>query len=581
MQAGSSTTQQPESFEDQLLQVINRQPRRMLVPLLLSVLLIAGMAAPSQHPYWLAAWLLFACAVMMLRLVLQNPRALPSFLAAEKLRLAVFLVALSGTAHGLSLFFFLAMTPFEQTVLTMVLIAMCAGAVANSAGYRPLFAAYLLPTLCPLALVWALTPGVPGAGWVQGLLPLLIVLFAYVLNSLAHETHRVLRDSYAIRLELRSALDVAQAANRAKTHFLASASHDLRQPIQSLSLFAAALAMRPLDERSRNIANNMNAALQDLTGELDALLDISKLDAGIIRPALSAFALRPALERLEGTFALTARQKGLQLSLHCDCDIWVVTDRKLLDRVLRNLFENAVKYTDSGRISVTAVPQVDGECCVLTVTDTGRGIDASEHQRIFEEFYQINNPGRDRTRGLGLGLSIVRRLADLLGLQLSMSSALGSGTSFTIRLPTTRVEQPEGAAVPAQCDLERGIRVLLIDDEESVRLSLRVLLEEHGCHVALAAGTEEAEAMFPGLEVDLLIADFRLRDDDNGIRSIRTLRAHDPELPAILLTGDTAPNRLQEAQQAGIPVLHKPVSPQLLLQEMIRVSARRHAAHGQ
>ncbi|HEY6640827.1 hybrid sensor histidine kinase/response regulator [Povalibacter sp.] len=577
------TPERPHSFEEQLVHLLARQPRRMLVPLLLSVLLIAGMAARTTALPWVLTWLAFATVVMVARLVLQDPGILRALAPSSRLRLAVVLVALSGTTHGLSLFFFQGMSPFEQAVLSMMLVGMSAGAVATGAGYPPIFLAYVIPTLLPLSILWAVNPTLSGVSWVRGLMALLIALFGFVLHGLARETYRVLRESYEIRLErtalnkeLRAALDVAESANRAKTRFLASASHDLRQPMQTLSLFAAALALRPLDERSRGIANDLNAALQDLTAELDALLDVSKLDAGVVQPEPGVFALRPLLERIESTFTVAARNKGLQLFSRCESDIFVLTDRKLLERLIRNLVENAVKYTDAGSIALMATTDADDERCVVTIADTGCGIAAAEHERVFEEFYQLDNPGRDRARGLGLGLSIVRRLADLLGLTLSLDSEPGRGTTFTVWLHTAQpTSEVHVAQLGRRMDYAHELRVLLLDDEESVRRGMRALLEEHGCDVELASGTTEALAVLRRVRIDVLIADFRLRGEDNGIHAIRTLRELRPDLPALLLTGETAPHRLKEALDTGIPVLHKPVAPQLLMREISKISATR------
>jgi signal transduction histidine kinase len=224
----------------------------------------------------------------------------------------------------------------------------------------------------------------------------------------------------------RSALDSAEAASRAKTRFLASASHDLRQPIQTISLFAAALALRPLDERSRAIASNMNEAVRDLSVELDALLDVSKLDAGLVQSQPVRLQLRSFLKRVRAIFAVPAREKRIGLTTDCADDLWICTDRNLLERIVRNLVENAVKYTDAGHVRIVA--SQDKSAVSLFVEDSGCGIDSAELPRIFEEFYQIQNPERDRRRGLGLGLAIVRRLTTMLQIPMRFTSAIGVGT---------------------------------------------------------------------------------------------------------------------------------------------------------
>jgi signal transduction histidine kinase len=468
------------------------------------------------------------------------------------------------------------MSSFEQAVLSMLLVGLAAGSVATAAGYRPIFLAYVIPTLGPLAVLWAISPTLRDVGWVPGLMSLVIVLFGLVLNALARDTYNILRNSYEIRLEreglnkgLTAALEVAEAANRAKTRFLASASHDLRQPMQTLSLFAGALALRPLDERSRSLVGHINEALVDLTAELDALLDISKLDAGTVEVQCTDFPLAPLLERIHGVFRAAAEQKGLGLKVQCDESVWVSVDRRLLERVIRNLVENAIKYTEAGTVQI-AVTRGNEYHWTLQVADTGCGIPEAEHPRVFEEFYQIQNPERDRRRGLGLGLAIVKRLADLLGLTLSMKSALGEGTQFEISLP---LGTPIAATVVSQISeaLDPGspaLKVLVIDDEESLRLALRALLEEAGFVVEVASGTDEALELLRRMTLDVVVADFRLRGEDSGLKAINVLRCVQPDLPALLMTGETAPDRLREAQQSGIAMIHKPVTPKALLREI-------------
>lgn len=568
-----------DSFEEQLATVVSRQPQRMFVSLFLSLVLVAGMASRTAPLRWILVWLGVATAVMVLRIFVQRSAQRSSFSPYTRLRLTVCLVSLSGVAHGLSLLFFFGMSAFEQAVLSMMLVGLAAGSVATGAGYRPIFLAYIVPTLGPLAVCWLINPPLRDVGWVPGLMTLLIVLFALVLNGLARDTYRVLRESYGIRLEraalnreLRAALEVAEAANRAKTRFLASASHDLRQPMQTLSLFAAALAMRPLDERSKGIVSHINEALHDLTTELDALLDISKLDAGTVKPQPEVLALQPLLERVLTVFRSAADDKSLQIELECPRDAWVCTDRRLLERVVRNLTENAIKYTEAGHVSIDVTRS--SESWVVGVSDTGCGIEEAERERIFEEFYQIQNPERDRRRGLGLGLAIVKRLVDLLRLQLSLTSVPGKGTRFDVSIPVCVppvVELQTTREEPAST--HRAMRVLLIDDEESLRRAMRAMLEEAGSIVELAVGTDEAAEILSRGPVDLVIADFRLCGDDNGLRAVQVLRSIQPDLPALLMTGETAPDRLREAHQTGIPVLHKPVMPEHLFKEISRITS--------
>lgn len=579
--SGQTASAGADTFEDQLLVLLNQQPRRMVVPLMLSLLLIAGLASRTTPIGWVLAWFGFATILIFGRLLLQSDRL--GFLPKRRrLRVIIVLVALSGVAHGSSLMFFPQMAQFERAVLSMMLVGMSAGAVATAIGYRPVFLAYIIPTQAPLAILWAVSPGLRDVGWIQGLMSVLIVMQVWILDALAKDTNKVMKTSFEIRMrneelvrKMQAALDQAEAANRAKTRFLASASHDLRQPIQTLSLFAAALALRPLDARSREIAQDINAAVHDLTAELDALLDISKLDAGVVQPDFVMFQLQPFLQRIEDMYRPTARAKDLDLLCRCPADVWIRTDRKLMERLVRNLVDNAVKYTQSGRVTISVEAGADD--VTLTIADTGVGIATAEHERVFEEFYQIDNPERDRKRGLGLGLAIVRRLATLLGVQLSMESEPRRGTAFHIAMRRAVGDEPALAQESEMSLRDVGpLRVLFIDDEEGARRGMTALLEESGSAIDLASSTEDAVRALDRAVPDVVIADFRLRGHDTGIRAIHALRAIRPSLPALLVTGETAPERLREAQETGIPILHKPVSPRALTQELWRLAGNKN-----
>lgn len=570
--AAMPTLQADEAFIEKLLERHAQQPRRVMLPVILTTLAIGGIAATAVPLAWVLVWLSVIASVLagrwfvVGRLNISNGRS-----ATKRLHIAVAMMALSGVAHALSLAFFPFLPQFERALQSMLLVGLSAGCVATAAGYPPLFRAYAIATLGPLAVVWAVSPGPAEVAWVQGLMSVIMVLFGLAFDVLARDTFKLFKESYDYRLGLMAALDRAEKASRAKTRFLASASHDLRQPMQTLALFAATLAMRPLDERSRELTRDMNDALLDLTGELDALLDISKLDAGVVQAQLAVFQLESILNRILSIYAPLAEQKQLRLSVDCPREICVDIDRKLFDRMLRNLVENAIKYTDPGgwvRINAAA----RGTTCVVSIADTGRGIPATEQERVFEEFYQLDNPGRDRSKGLGLGLAIVRRLADLMSIELTLQSEPGVGSTFDLTVPLGEANSPSHSRSLFKLASAAGLQVLFVDDEESVRLGMQGMLEGVGCRTLLAPGTTEAMHLARQFKPDVLIADFRLRGTDSGLKTIAEIRSLYPCMPVLLLSGDTAPDRLREAQEAGITMLHKPVSAQALLQEILRIT---------
>jgi CheY-like chemotaxis protein len=238
-----------------------------------------------------------------------------------------------------------------------------------------------------------------------------------------------------------------------------------------------------------------------------------------------------------------------------------------MQRLLGNLTNNALKFTHWGGIDVF-VTKKDG-LATIDVFDTGIGI-ASEHQLlIFQEFYQVGNSERDRSNGLGLGLSIVQRLCTLLGIALSLESVPGQGSRFTLRLPLVeapRLETPAGKG-PIRIDLTR-LDVLVVDDEMDVRQAMRFVLEELGCRVWLADGVAQARDLAQAQQIDMVISDFRLRSQESGLEAVRQVCALHPQAYALLISGDTAPDRLQQALAAGIPLLHKPVALQELLEHV-------------
>ncbi len=565
-----------KSVEQELLVMLAMERKKLPLPVFLTAAMIAALASYRLPVFAWAPWLILVAALLLLRwVVLGRLPGMSHLTEQQRLRIAVFLGAGNGVAHGLSLGFFPYLPEFERAIQSMLLVGMCAGSVAATAGYKPVFLAYLLPIIVPLSLLWAFSPGVADPGWIEISVALIIAMMGVVLTTLATDAFSLFRESFEIRLQqvalneqLQSALEEAELANNAKTRFLASASHDLRQPIHALSLFSAALAMRPLDERSRDIAHHMDTALQSLAAQLDALLDISKLDAGVVQANHTPLNLRRLLEHVYEEFVQDARDKGLDMVFECAQDAVVDTDQMLFMRIVRNLLANAIKYSDSGQVSlvVTVQPGV----YVVTVRDTGHGIAEEEQTNIFEEFYQVDNPHRDRTQGLGLGLAIVKRLAALLQIDLQMQSSAGDGTAFSLVVPAVEHRESMADSVTPVAVSFDDLHVLVVDDEAEVAVGMQILLEGMGCKVATAASTRRAVAAARQQKPDIILVDFRLRGEDNGIATVRTIQFLYPNIPAILISGDTAPDRLREAEEACIELLHKPVPVEVLKQAITR-----------
>ena len=500
------------------------------------------------------------------------------------------LLALNGVLMALPLTAFGAFSEIERAALSMLLIALSIGSVASTAGYRRIFLAFAATMLVPLALAWALAdhPG-ESRGTALGLAVLVIGFLAFI-SGVARQQSAMFEDSCRVRFaeqrlnaELQTALANESEANRAKTQFLAAASHDLRQPIHSMNVLVAALQMRELDPRSQEIAQLLGTVNQTLSAQLDALLDISKLDAGTVKPENAPVALDALLRVHFQTMEPVARSRGLACDLQIDAPVSLATDAALLTRVISNLTDNAIKYNrPGGRITVRLWRQGAQAC--LSVADTGIGIDPAEQAKVFREFYQVGNVARDRTKGLGLGLSIVQRLGALLGLTVELRSAPGEGTTVTLRLPapladttlTPTADARPGAATEAARTRLDGLCILVVDDEAQVRDSMALLLSELGGTVFTAEGTADAcdiaQTQAPVQPLDAVLCDLRLRDGDDGLRAIAALRPLAPQATFALISGDTAPERLREAAASGVPLLHKPV-PLAALIDLLKPSA--------
>lgn len=404
------------------------------------------------------------------------------------------------------------------------------------------------------------------------------------LEALAAEFNKMaarLRESYA-GLEQRVAERTGElvAANRAKSRFLAAASHDLRQPIHALGLFVAQLNNRVTDPETRHLAGRIKAAVMALQDLLDALLDISRLDAGVVKPVLTAAPVNRILERVEAAFALDATERNLRFRI-VRSRLFVHGDPILLERILVNLVANAVRYSRQGGVLVGCRRR--GTQVRIEVWDTGIGI-APEHQEmIFQEFYQVGNPERDRGKGLGLGLSIAARLARLLGGRIDLRSIPGRGSVFAVQL--SRVEAP-AATVPMTTDptLDGTVRdavVLVVEDDQLVREAIEGLLRQWGCVVVAAGSGDEALAALArdGHPPAAILCDYRLPQGETGIDVIGRLRDRiGSPVPAALITGDTAPELLREAGDSGLPLLHKPLQParlRALLEFLVAADAAR------
>ena len=371
---------------------------------------------------------------------------------------------------------------------------------------------------------------------------------------------------------LLDARDEAEQANVAKTKFLAAASHDLRQPLQALNLFVFALDGKEDDPEKKEIISLIRNSLDSLKELLNTLLDISKLEAGVVHPQVRDFSISSVMERMTTEMEPVAWKHNLQIKC-IPSSANVNSDPLLLETILRNLIDNAIKYAGNGRVLVGC--RHSGDKLRIEVWDSGPGIAADQKDLIFNDFYQINNEARVRSQGLGLGLSIVRRLSKLLGHEIGFSSVVGKGTGFWISVPIANENIVVKDAHKKPIDISGGKEcIAIIEDDESVISGLVAVLEGSGYkpQVIRNLSVESIRSEMPNIATpDLIIADYRLDAGVTGRDAINIVKKElGMNIPAIIITGDTAPERLREAKESGFDILHKPVKPEDLL-----VSVRR------
>jgi two-component system, sensor histidine kinase len=557
---------QADAFRDdvkaELVRYLYRQAPASIVTLFVVAGILAYILWDIVPQEWMIGWLAALVIVNTLRFAQislffrRNPPV------QGITRWAVFSAAgsaLVGTVWAVACFLFLDPAhPISLITITVILMGVAAGSVVNLASYLPSFWVVVGPSMGALigVLVWH-------GGTVSNTVALLaaVASMAYIVG--ARNVHRLLNESLQLSFENLALRRDAEHANAAKTRFLAAASHDLRQPIHALGLLLATLADRVRDAGSAPVLKQIDGAVDAIDSMLNSLLDISKLDAGVVRPDVGPVELGALLERLDGEHQPIARVTGNQLRVR-RAGVVVQTDPAMLQRILGNLISNALRYTANGRVLVGARRR--GGSIRIEVYDNGPGIPQSSLEDIFLEFHQLGNPERDRRKGLGLGLAIVKRLAGLLGHRIDVRSTVGRGSRFSITVPLSVERRPAArpvASAAVGADL-LGTRVLVLDDDISVLDAMRTLLERWGCDVTTTSSPEEAEAALASdsRQPDMLIVDYRLRRDASGIETIgrlHQLARH--RIPALVVTGDTAPDRLREAEESGYPLLHKPVRP--------------------
>lgn len=510
-------------------------------------------------------------------------------------RLVIAHAAAVGLAWGIAAGLFYESRPERVAILLVLIIAQMVSVVVGSTGYLP---AVLGFNLClTLPYLWcalrsgtafsllAATVVITMAGLLFGYA---ITTSSFVKNSirmrflavrLGFEVERLLEVSThereladTARLHAERARAAADLANRGKTVFLAAAGHDLRQPMHALVQYQSHLLVRNTDPALRETILRVGKSLDAMQDLLDSMLEVSKLLTGSVRPTIGPVGVAGLIDQLDAQLRPVAEQKGLEFVAAGD-EVYIQTDEVLLERILRNLTINAVRYTREGRVLIRCKRR--GAYLRIQVWDTGIGIAKDAQGKIFQEFYQVENSARDHRKGLGLGLALVRQLTDLLELRLRMRSTPGVGSVFMVDVPisSASMSAPQEGEGGSEEDFVRGAFVVLIDDNEESLDSTAETLRTFGARVLTASsGMEAIDALLrQEFMPQLVISDYRLEHGETGLGAIqavignqKALFGDEFEISAMVISGDTAPQELLAVEASGYPMLHKPLRPQAL-----------------
>ncbi|WJF89283.1 hybrid sensor histidine kinase/response regulator [Paraburkholderia bonniea] len=532
--------------------------------------IIVAQAFAAQVQLWLGAQV--GLALLRYTLNRRYDRAQDNPAAMRRWRLWMFAGAVTaGLLWGLPSGYWMLHSPQSvQMFIIVALLALSTGAMSAYSVWLPVLYGFQLPFFVPTLGALALV-----SGTLDNILAAACALYLLATLVFSYRIHRTQIDSLVLRFEnlallknLQLEKDAAERSDQAKSRFLAAASHDLRQPVHALSLYLGVLREQTLNPKSRHLVASISRAVSAMGSLFDALLNISRLDAGVVRPARRHFALSALFDDIKLEFAVRAADKNLILRVRGGAPAaW--SDPVLVGQIVRNLVDNAIRHTRDGGI-LLAWRRRGGALCI-EVWDTGPGIAEQDKEKIFWEFHQLSNPERDRNKGLGLGLAIVQRAAHLLNHPLTLRSLVGKGSVFALTLPAGLASQVVLVGLPThQAHEPRGRQthdklVYVIEDDLENREGLRLLFETWGFRALAAEGLNEMLELTRTCEdkPDLVVSDYRLRQHDTGIDVIERLHEeyNDDQIPAILISADNTPGRLAEAEARGWPLLHKPIEP--------------------
>ncbi|OUR70947.1 hypothetical protein A9Q78_11415 [Methylophaga sp. 41_12_T18] len=555
------------AIETEQCQIIYRQSPIFLVVTILLMLLIDSYYWDKVSSGLLMLWstAVIALTIVRLMMVKRFNRQAAENEPRRWLFKSVIASFISGVLWGICLLFIISpILNIDALLITLILTGMAAGSLVPLSTYLANYYAFSIPTLFPLAIFCYSQSSFEF--FLSGILVTIFLVamlgFSLLVNRNVIETIKLRFENVDLLENFKKQKELAEKANIDKSRFLAATSHDLRQPLHALDLYLGALTVKISDDEHLELLNKMRASSHALSDLLNALMDMSRLDSAEVDVHNKQCSLSGLLLSICHEYEQQAAERNIEIKSSI-AELTVYTDPVLLARMLRNLISNAIKHNQDCKVTISLAKQAG--VAKIKIIDDGIGIAEDELSNIFSEFYQLNNPERDRTKGLGLGLAIVKRLSSLLNIPLSVDSKLGRGTQFSLSLATSEIELEDFSAIEnvEQVDLV-GKFIMVIDDEYAVRDSLKALLRSWQCEVLMAADEQELMTMiqtdnYPS--PDLIISDYRLRNNVTGIEVITTVRQfYKQTLPVLIVTGDSSQTINDEVARNDCQLILKPVA---------------------
>ncbi len=526
----------------------------------------------------LTLWLILTISVFIIKIMLAKNYLKTSPPADQIQRWGKYLTIttlFSGILWGIAGFYFHDPDQiFHGLILYMIILGISASSLTHTAYWLPAFYTYTIPAISGVML--GLVFHFPIEGYIPALL---LLIFLLILLKMATSSRKVAYDAIRLSLvntelikNLEQEKKKAETASNAKTQFLASANHDLRQPVHALSLLVHGLQKELKSVQGKLLFFRLEQSVKNLGNLLESLLDLSRLDASAVKVTPTHFPVSSITSQILMDFLPNASSKGLKFSVR-HCNEVLFTDRTLLERLLRNLLDNAFRYTHNGGV-VLGFRKRNNDL-VFEIWDTGIGISNSESDKIFNEFFQVRNSERDRSKGLGLGLSICQRIAILLGTEIQCRSIPEKGSVFHFKLPVSAMSKPSKETIIHNVKENmnmialKGKVILVVDDDLEVIRAMSQLIKNWEMIPLTARESDEALDILQQRQLlpDLLICDHRLNSGETGLEGVKKIQKK-YLIPALMITGDTAPENLYALNDSGLPIVHKPVTPEILYENI-------------